>query len=148
MHFGSRTLGAEVYGDAFIGLNPKRNHVPLDVVVWRESKECLRRALEMDSDLCKRARQTLSRSHKKRNACPAPVVNEKLHGRIGFGGRVGSHSGFLPVTGNPFSVDFSRSILTPNGPLRDFLYRHRSDRAEDLDLLVANPSRVKRKRRL
>src|SRR5271157_2773863 len=92
--------------------------------------------------------QPLTGSEIERDAGPAPVVYEDLHGGIGGHWRCRGDPGFFPVRGNGLAIDLAFSILTNSNELGEPFERKGPDGTEDLILLVAYRISLKGHRRL
>ena len=91
-------------------------------------------SLEVDEHLRRRQRQALAGPDEERDARPAPGVDLEAHGREGLDLGVGLDARLLPV-----AVELAAHDVFGPG---------RMDRAEHLDLFVADPVRVDGDRRL
>jgi len=82
--------------------------------------------------------EALARPQIERHSGPAPVLDEELEGGERLGRRRGRNLRLIAVARRRLAVEGAWSVLAAYGVCQDLLGRHRADRLEDLDLLVAN----------
>src|SRR6185437_447663 len=95
-------------------------------------------SLERDPDLCHPLRQALTGADVERDAGPAPVVDQQPERDEGLGQRTGRDVVLLAVAHHLLAEHPALRVLAANGRRRHLAVRDRPDRAQHLDLLIAD----------
>src|SRR6266850_3933526 len=114
-HFGSRALCPKRNGNAFVRLDIQDQAVGLNLFL---TKNDVRGAVELDHDLGGALGETLARSKIKRDAGPAPIVDQQFGGNKSFGLGSWLHVGLFAVARHGLIPDFPGSVLSANHRLR------------------------------
>src|SRR5438874_5160307 len=134
-HFCAGTLGAEADGNSFVGLDVQNQtigfHLPL-------SKHDVRGAVELNHDFGAAFGEALARADIKRNAGPAPIVDEQFSGDKSFRFRSSVYAGLIAVARDRFVANFSRRILSPNDGLRDHFEIERANGLQHFQFFISH----------
>src|SRR5205085_12369921 len=122
---------------AFGGLTANGGHVRRDTAV-RRAEQRVRHLLELDRDLGHAPCEALSGTHVEWHAAPAPVVDEAAHRDERLGARILRDVAFLAIRGHFFALHEPTGVLPAHDVLLDERTLHRTERAQDLHLLVAH----------
>ena len=123
----------------------QRDHHAVARDIARERLEAgEHRAAEVDDDVSGAGGQTLPGAQIEGHPLPAPVVDVQPDGHEGLRARVVGDALLLSVAGDMFSVDRTAGVLPEHHVLRG----QRTNRAQDLRLLVAHEARLQRGRQL
>jgi hypothetical protein len=148
VHRGARPLRRKLDRHPLVGLNPQ--HEPVGIAGGRRdpSKHGERRRAKADGDLRLAGGQVFSGPEVERDAGPAPVVDLDTAGDVGLDIRISGDVRLAAVVaGRPAEHRASR-VLPPHGFGHGLVVPQRTDRPQQVGLLVANLVSVERDRRL
>ena len=123
---GSRRFDFERKRHAFVGLDPDHQYIGSHVVDRAGLEQQQGRPLELDGNFGHASEQPFTGSQIKGHSFPAPVVDQKFHGRVGGRRRISGDVGLFAITRHRFTVD-SALDRTDRAPRRPRLDRRLSD---------------------
>ena len=145
---GPGDLRVEAQRDALFRLDLHHQHVVVERVAQRRRRAgaaATGSVIAISDVLCA---SRLPRAQVERHVGPAPVVDPELHRRVGLGVRVGPHVGLFAVARHRLAGDRARVVLSARRVQRHAGRLDRPDRAQHLELLVADRVGVGRDGRL
>ncbi len=98
----------------------------------------MRGAAELDHDLRTALGETLAGADIKRDAGPAPVVDQELAGDKSLGLGCGADVGLFPVAGHLLVTQFSRRVLPANHGLGHHFQIEGADGLQDFQFFIAH----------
>ena len=111
LHSQPRLLGVNLQMHALAGLDAEQHPVRCHVLHRSLAEQLLRRVPKAQRNQRGLLRQAFSGAHIERHAPPAPVVDVKAGGNVGFGERVGADAGLPAIRGCRFAFHVSPVIL-------------------------------------
>src|SRR5437773_11725414 len=131
-------LRPEPERDAFVGLYAQDEGVWFEASKGFAREELVRRYAELDRDLGRLFRQSLSGAQVERNTFPAPVVDPELQSDVGLGPGVGRDARLLAVARRGHAFDEAAGVLPSHGVHRMIVAHDLSKLAHHFDLLVTD----------
>ncbi len=98
----------------------------------------MRNLLKVNDNFRNPCRQFFPGADIERNACPAPVVNEKSHGNKSFGARIRTDARFFAIPPHVFTFYFGGNILAPHHRSGHIVARYRADGLKNLYDFIAD----------
>ncbi len=146
VHPAARLLREHLQLDRLFRLEPDHEAVAVIARAGRDDRE--RHVRELDHDFRLAALQPLAGAQEERHVRPAPVVDVRAQRDEGFRAAVRRHVVLLEIALDRLAVDRAGRVLAAHRVARDVRQRHRPQRAQHLQLLVAYRIRVERHGRL
>ena len=135
---GAGHFRADAEREPLIRLNPDRKDVRIQRAGPIGVEQNGRDLFEMDGDLARPFRQSLSCAEKEGNAGPPPVVDGNLDRNVRLGPRLGGHAGFLAIPGHGFAHVEPGDVLRANDAAVDLLADNGSKGPQHFELLVTD----------
>src|SRR5215510_10047719 len=110
-HRRAGTLGCEIEGDAFVGLDAEDHPVGIHPLHLGVAEKCVWRLMKTDGNLGPPALQIFAGAQVERNASPTPVVDLQFAREEGLGVRLAGNAGFFSLCCHWLATHGSAGVL-------------------------------------